>query len=132
MIRHLIASAAFAVCAALSAHADPVTDVISDQLDAFEQADTDRAWAHASPMIQGMFGTPDNFAAMVAQGYPVIWNNEAARFFDRIGKDGRVRQVVVITDANGVTAAFEYDMIQTDAGWKINGVRSVESPELAV
>jgi hypothetical protein len=39
--------------------------VIQAQLDAFQRDDGTAAFAHASPMIKGMFRTPENFMRMV-------------------------------------------------------------------
>lgn len=118
--------------APLMAQADPIEDVISGQLDAFASRDIVEAWDHASPMIQGQFFDARNFGAMVEMGYDPIWNNQGARFAGRMVTDGRIRQTVVITDANSALHAYEYDMIETPRGWKINGVRPVEMPDAAV
>lgn len=109
-----------------------MTDVIERQLDAFAIRDMITAWDQASPMIHEQFFDPRNFAAMVEMGYPPIWNNAGVRFAGRIERDGRVRQTVVVTDVDGATQAFEYDMIRAGDGWKINGVRPVEMPDAAV
>ena len=127
-----ISAVVVALCLPISAMADAVTDVIDDQLGAFAAGDVARAWSHASPMIQDMFGSPRNFEMMVRNGYGVIWDNRGATFSDRIQQDGRLRQTVVIQGESGDVQAFEYDMIETDAGWKINGVRPVEMPDFAV
>ncbi|GAA3867524.1 DUF4864 domain-containing protein [Celeribacter arenosi] len=132
MFAQRISATLFALCLPLSAMADAVTDVISDQLGAFAARDVARAWGHASPMIQGMFGSPENFEMMVRNGYSVIWDNRGATFSERIEQDGRLRQTVVIKGEGGALQAFEYDMVETDAGWKINGVRPVEMPDFAV
>lgn len=120
------------VLAPMSASADAIFDAISDQLGAFAAQDVDRAFGYASPMIQSQFRTPEVFGSMVANGYPPIWNNDGAAFPSRMEQPGRVRQTVIITGRDGTASAWEYDMIQTEAGWKINGVRPIPMPGLNV
>ncbi|SDG44698.1 protein of unknown function [Celeribacter baekdonensis] len=118
--------------APLVAVADEMTDVISDQLQAFQKRDVGTAWDYASPMIQGQFVDPRSFAHIVEQGYGPIWNNATVRFGIAMAKEGRVRQTVIVTDQTGQTQGYEYDMIETDAGWKVNGVRPIDLPDIAV
>ncbi|ALI56784.1 DUF4864 domain-containing protein [Celeribacter marinus] len=132
MVNRNLFAAIVMVFVPFSALADAVTDVIERQLDAFIARDIGTAWEQASPMIHRQMRDPRTFAAMVEMGYAPIWNNADARFSSRTTRDGQVQQVVVITDDTGATQAFEYDMIETGAGWKINGVRPVEMPDAAV
>jgi hypothetical protein len=53
--------------------ADSIQAAIVAQLDAFQANDLTAAFAHASPMIQSKFGTPEVFGRAVETGYPVIW-----------------------------------------------------------
>lgn len=132
MFKHIILAALLSFATPFAAFADPVTDVITDQLDAFSQRDPQRAFSYASPMIQGLFGSPDNFAAMVERGYPLIWSNRSKEFTDRFKQGQRIRQTVIVTGVNGARAAFEYDMIRLNEEWKINGVRPVPLSEVGV
>lgn len=109
-----------------------IESVISEQLDAFNGRDLDSAFSHASPMIKGLFGTPGNFGAMVRQGYPMVWDNSAARFVATRQAQGRVFQQVMIQDATGTLHMLEYAMLQTDAGWKIDGVSLLPMPDVGV
>ncbi|KAB6718133.1 MULTISPECIES: DUF4864 domain-containing protein [Roseobacteraceae] len=118
--------------APLVAVADEMTDVISDQLQAFQKRDVGTAWEYASPMIQGQFVDPRSFAHIVEQGYGPIWNNATVRFGMNMVQDGRVIQTVIVTDQTGQTQGYEYDMIETDAGWKVNGVRPIDVADVAV
>lgn len=110
---------------------DAVEDVISDQLQAFVDRDVARAWTHASPMIQGMFGTATNFGQMVERGYPMVWDNAARTFQDYQGAGEQARQKVFIRDNDGNGWILLYEMIDTVNGWKINGVQVLPAPELA-
>ena len=108
----------------------PMQDVISRQLGAFNARDTDLAWTYASPMIQGLFGNPRNFGVMVREGYPMVWDNSAARFVATREAQGRVYQQVMVQDTNGVLHMLEYAMIQTPQGWKIDGVSLLPRPDV--
>ncbi|MFT6451920.1 MAG: hypothetical protein ACJA06_001407 [Halocynthiibacter sp.] len=117
--------------AAQPANADAITDVISEQLDAFRAGDTARAFSYASPMIQGIFGEPDQFGAMVREGYPAIWAPSPPRFTAREESGAATLQRVLILDKEGVAHIMEYEMIEQAEGWKINGVREVPAPDIS-
>lgn len=103
--------------------------VIAAQLQAFNDRDVPAAWTHASPFIQGVFGTSGNFGAMVEQGYPMVWTNRDARFLDLRPEAGTLRQRVLIGDEAGRLWMLDYDMVETEDGWKINGVVINPAPE---
>jgi hypothetical protein len=109
-----------------------IESVIAGQLDAFNARDVTRAFDYASPMIQGMFGNPANFGLMVENGYPMVWTNDGAQFLDLRDIDGRLWQQVLVTDAQGVRHLLDYTMIQTEDGWKINGVVLIPQPDVGV
>lgn len=108
-----------------------IEDVIGQQLQAFNDRDVDTAWSFASPMIQGMFGTPGRFGNMVQNGYPMVWDNREASFLELEDDAGTLTQRVFIRDTDGAGWLLVYDMIQTPDGWKINGVDVLPAPELA-
>ena len=105
--------------------------VISDQLADFNARDVPGAWEHASPTIQGMFGTPETFGTMVENGYPMVWDNSDARFFELREEAGALRQKVMIEDPQGRAWILDYEMIELPEGWKINGVQGLPAPDLA-
>lgn len=123
MFKHILLSALLSLTATFAAFADPITDVIADQIDAFADRDPDRAFSHASPMIQSQFGSPARFATMVEQGYSSLWSNKTKLFTERLEQGPQARQIVIVTGTNGARAAFAYDIIRIGEGWKINGVR---------
>ena len=82
-MRHFLAAVFAWALVAGPVQADPIEDVITSQLDAFNARNTERAFSFASPMIKRLFGTPDNFGGMVARGYPMVWDNDFVRFLDR-------------------------------------------------
>ncbi len=107
-----------------------IEGTIRGQIDAFLADDFVTAFTFASPMIQGMFGNPDNFGMMVRQGYPMVWRPSDVRFLDLREGTGRTYQRVRILDQQGVPYIAEYEMIETAEGWQINGVRIERAPEV--
>ena len=115
---------ALCVAMALPARADEAArKVISDQIAAFQQDDFTTAFTFASPMIQGIFGTPQRFGQMVRNGYPMVWRPAEVEFLEAEPEGEALVQDVLIRDADGVYYELEYEMIQSEGGWKINGVQ---------
>lgn len=103
--------------------ADPAIEaVIDDQIAAFQRSDLEAAFAHASPLIQRKFGTPETFGRMVRSGYPMIWR--PSRYEHRglaAAGSGRLVKTVLFEDASGIYEA-DYLMGETDGIWRIEGV----------
>ena len=129
-MRALILAAALAVGAAQAQEADApeIRGVIQDQIDAFLVDDFEEAFTHASPMIRGMFGTPERFGAMVRQGYPMVWRPSDVEFQGQREADGSVMQRLYVRGPSGDYHYLEYEMIPTEGGWKINGVQVIRAP----
>lgn len=108
----------------------PIQSTIQSQLDAFKADDFARAFTYASPMIKGIFGTPQNFGAMVTQGYPMVARPAAVQMLDLREVAGNLWQRVMITDVEGRTHLLDYQMVETAEGWQINGVQLL--PEAGV
>ncbi|MBY6202790.1 DUF4864 domain-containing protein [Maritalea mobilis] len=137
MLRAILAALALSL-AALSAQAQQVLDpnpeiegVIGGQFDAFRAEDVATAWDFASPTIQRLFGTPENFARMVEQGYPMVWTPGEVRFIDLQSLGSILVQRVEVIDRSGRAHYLGYQMIQTEEGWRINGVQILEAPSVA-
>jgi hypothetical protein len=107
-----------------------IAATIDGQMQAFAARDAAAAFSFASPMIQGMFGTPDNFAAMVSQGYPMVWTPGDPRMLELRTIAGALWQRVHVTDAQGRGWFLDYQMIETPDGWKINGVEVLPGTDL--
>jgi hypothetical protein len=106
---------------------DTIEGTIRGQIDAFLVDDFARAFTYASPTIKGIFGTPENFGAMVSQGYPMVHRPSSVRMLEQREVSGRLYQRVMVTDRAGATHMLDYQMIQTDDGWQINGVQLLPS-----
>ena len=107
-----------------------IQGTIQGQIDAFLADDFVTAFTFASPLIKGIFGTPENFGTMVRQGYPMVWRPSDVRFLDLEDLGVRKLQRVQILDQAGVPYIAEYEMIETADGWQINGVRIERAPEI--
>jgi Domain of unknown function (DUF4864) len=104
--------------------------VIQSQLDAFRADDAGRAFSYASPGIQGLFGDPAHFMAMVRSGYPMVYRPRAAAFAGLVRIDGRLVQQVRLIGPDGTATLALYYMVQEpDGTWKIDGCQLTEDPE---
>ncbi|ARE42166.1 hypothetical protein RGUI_4025 [Rhodovulum sp. P5] len=123
---------AMAVWAALPLRAGPVSDavqgVISDQISAFLVDDIDRAFSFASPGLRDHFGMAGRFGEMVKNGYPMVWRPGDVRFLQLDGDGKARRQIVEISDRAGRPFRLEYEMIETEEGWRIDAVRFLPVP----
>lgn len=133
MRRHLFAI--LLACAAASPLSLPaqtaaipeVQDTIFAQIEAMKADDFVTAFTYASPMIQGMFGNPENFGMMVRQGYPMVWHPSAVQMLEQREVAGALWQKVLVTDAAGASFVLDYQMIPSEGGWQINGVQLLPS-----
>ncbi len=105
------------------AQSDEIEANISAQIQAFKADDFATAFTFASPNIQRMFGDPDNFGVMVRRGYPMVWRPAEVRFLELREVAGNLWQKVMITDGEGRVHLLDYQMIQQEGRWKINGVQ---------
>ena len=129
-IRHSALTLMLFVVSGAQAQENTIEDVITRQLQAFNDRDVQEAWQHASPMIQGIFRTPENFGMMVENGYPMVWDNSDVRFLDREELGSGTRQEVQIQGPDGLFYILDYEMIQTPDGWHINAVQVIPAPEM--
>jgi hypothetical protein len=113
---------------AAAAQDSDIRATIGAQIEAFKSDDFAGAFTYASPSIQGLFQTPDNFGAMVRRGYPMVWRPSDVRFLELREVGGLFLQRVMVTDAGGVVHVLDYQMIQQENGWKINGVQLLKAP----
>jgi hypothetical protein len=102
---------------------EAIEGVIAAQIEAFLADDFDTAFSYASPMIQGMFQTPENFGVMVREGFPMVWRPSDVEFLSLETRQGALWQDVLVRDAGGALHILEYQMVEGDEGWRINAVR---------
>lgn len=92
---------------------DPQTQiqtVIENQIAAFKNDDFAQAFSYASPSIQSMFGTAENFGVMVQRGYPMVWRPADVQFMDLREMAGDLWQHVLIRDQAGRRHMLLYRM----------------------
>jgi hypothetical protein len=108
----------------------PIRSTIESQIKAFQADDFARAFTFASPTIKGMFGTPENFGAMVKQGYPMVYRPADVQMMDLREVAGNLWQRVRITDQAGAGWYLDYMMVETAEGWQINAVQILPAPDV--
>ena len=104
---------------------------IAGQFGAFLAEGVGAAWQFASPNIQRIFRDAQNFGRMVEQGYPMVWAPAQVDFIDLQSFGGILVQRVQVIDQAGNAHYLGYQMIQTEGGWKINGVQILPPPQVA-
>lgn len=101
-----------------------IQKVITDQIDAFQSKDYDRAFSHAAPTIKQIFKTKERFIGMVKGGYEPLYNPESYAFSRSIEQGGSLYQEVLVTDQSGKQWQAVYTLKQQpDGTWKITGVK---------
>lgn len=110
----------------------PIREAIQRQIEAFQADDFARAFTFASPTIKGLFGTPENFGAMVKNGYPMVHRPAQVEMGELREVAGNLWQRVRILDQAGRAWALDYMMIETPEGWQINAVQILPAPDVGV
>jgi len=135
MMRFLAVLALTLGLVAPAARADEASDiraVIGAQLEAFRADDWAGAFAHASPMIQGMFRTPEGFGRMVRGGYPMVWRPARVETGPLEQGPGGPVQLMFFEDAKGARYVAAYQMKQIGGAWRIDGVQIRKAPDASV
>jgi hypothetical protein len=111
---------------------DAISQVIRDQIAAFQADDFAMAFTYASPTIKQLFGTADRFGQMVQQGYPMVYRPAEVTMLDQRVEGDTTIQRVRIRDSGGRVHVLDYQMTPSDGGWQINGVQFVRQLEAGV
>jgi Domain of unknown function (DUF4864) len=114
------------------AQEEPIQSTIQSQIEAFQADDFAQAFSFASPNIKGIFGTPENFGAMVKNGYPMVYRPAEVEMLELRDVAGNLWQRVRITDQAGQGHYLDYMMIETPEGWQINAVQLSPAPDIGV
>jgi hypothetical protein len=115
-----------------AAQEEPIRETIQSQIDALRADDFARAFTFASPNIKGIFGTPENFGAMVKEGYPMVYRPVEVQMMELREVAGNLWQRVRITDQAGRGHYLDYMMVETPEGWQINAVQLLPAPDIGV
>ncbi|WP_283427508.1 DUF4864 domain-containing protein [Shimia sagamensis] len=108
-----------------------IGDVISAQIEAFQNEDVEEAFTYASPKVQNIFRSPRNFGAMVQRGYPMVWQPSDVEFRKQRSVGDLVYQEMWFMDSRGIGYSFIYEMIKVSGAWKINGVFKIKTNEVS-
>jgi len=108
----------------------PIQGTIQSQIEAFQADDFVRAFTFASPTIKQMFGTPENFGAMVKNGYPMVYRPAEVQMMELREVAGNLWQRVRVTDQAGAGWYLDYMMVETAEGWQINAVQILPAPDV--
>ncbi len=108
--------------------ADAIRTVIEGQIAAMGVDDWDKAFSYASPTIQGIFRTPDNFSEMVTRGYPMVWRPKRFETGTLTDTPKGLRQTMFFEDQKGRLYIADYLMAKIDGVWRINGVQIRPAP----
>ncbi|OAN73413.1 DUF4864 domain-containing protein [Sulfitobacter sp. EhC04] len=111
-----------------AAQSTEIEGTIDSQFEAFKADDFATAFTYATPSLQQLFQSPQNFQRMVTQGYPMVWRPAEVRYLELRERGGAMWQKVQITDAKGFTHILDYKMEQTDMGWRIGAVQILDAP----
>ena len=65
---------------------------------------------------------------MVENGYPMVWTPRDVNFIDLQTLGGLIVQRVEVVDGAGQVHWLGYAMIETENGWRINGVQILQVP----
>ena len=126
-MRHLLLSALAAAAGfaggVQAQESRPIPDLITSQIEAFRARDFDTAFGFASDSLRRMFGSPENFARMVTQGYPMVLDPADVRFLGLSDRAGAQVQRVLIRDEAGRSYLLEYTVITDDETLRISAVR---------
>jgi hypothetical protein len=102
--------------------------LIESQLQAFAADDADRAFSFASDELRRLFGSAENFVAMVRSSYPVVYRPASVRFLLPERADRQVLQAVQMTDGTGKAWLALYRVQRlADRSWRIAGCQLVEN-----
>lgn len=111
-----------------AAQSTEIEGTIDSQFEAFKADDFATAFTYATPSLQQLFQSPQNFQRMVTQGYPMVWRPAEVRYLELRERGGAMWQKVQITDAKGFTHILDYKMEETDMGWRIGAVQILDAP----
>ena len=114
---------------AVQAQGADIQSTIGNQIEAFQADDFETAFDFASPNLQQLFGSSENFRSMVTRGYPMVWKPAEVRYLELAEVGGSFFQKVLIKDQEGIVHILGYRMLETDMGWKINGVQLLPKPD---
>jgi len=98
-----------------------ITAVVEAQLAAFRADNLAGAYGFAATPLRARL-TLEQFAVMMARGYPLILHHARAELGLPVDDGGWATIVVRVSIADGTSAAYRYHLLKEAAGWRIAGV----------
>jgi Domain of unknown function (DUF4864) len=109
-----------------------ILGTIQAQINAFQVDDGARAFSYATPQLRQLFGTSENFMAMVRGGYQPVYRPQSVEFLDARVVEGRTGQAVRFVGPDGIAVIAIYTMErQPDGSWRIAAVQLVRTGEVS-
>ncbi len=109
-----------------------ILGTIESQLDAFQRDDGPQAFSYATPQLRRLFGTAENFMAMVRGGYQPVYRPQTVEFLDARIIEGRTGQAVRFVGPQGDAVIAIYTMEQQpDGSWRIAAVQLIPTGEVS-
>ena len=105
--------------------------VIRQQIDAFRAGDFQSAFGFASDNIKGIFGTAENFGAMVSGGYPDVLNPAEIAVLSERPEGAATWLRVMLTGPEGALSFYDYEIVETPDGPRINAVVRIPPPDVS-
>lgn len=98
-------------------------EIISSQIQAFEDDDAERAFSYAVPALRERFGSPERFMKIIRENYPPVFLPRRYVFGDVSNELDRPTQQVRLEGPHGRSwiALYAFERYP-HAGWKIAGV----------
>jgi len=104
-----------------------IRGMISNQIEAFRRDDGNAAYGFASPTIQGLFPTADQFMSMVRNAYQPVYRPQSVTFGQLSDSPAGPLQKVFLVGPDGKSYVALYSLQrQPDGSWRINGCTLVE------
>ncbi|WP_144431548.1 DUF4864 domain-containing protein [Jannaschia seosinensis] len=129
MLKRFILAAAL-MAGAAQADESEIRGTIGQQIERFRADDSAGAFNYAAPNIRRLFGDAQRFGQMVRRGYPMVWQPDSVEYLGADDRGANWTQDVLITDVSGRLHLLEYTMVETSDGWRIAGVRFLQTPEV--
>lgn len=99
-----------------------IRSVVKKQLESFQRDDANTAFALASPGIQQLFGTADNFINMVKVHYSPVYRPRSVLFEELALIQNIPTQSVLLLTSEGLVVRALYVMERQQQGhWRIGG-----------
>lgn len=112
-----------------ASEAQAIEETILSQIAAMQDDDWIEAFTFASPTIQGIFQTPENFSRMVTSGYPMVWRPKSFRPGVLTSTPQGPMKTMFFVDQQDRLYIADYLMQLIDGEWRINGVQIRPAPE---